>query len=132
MGKKRKYKYQKCKELEQKANEENQQEETRRIIFAFPLLLILFGLSLNYILACNENTSVLEESKTIKNEMKVMELLDMKIQICNKESELQSGIYPFHLESDTSCNTYKSEYRKLEEKYNTTKWNNNEINKDTK
>lgn len=49
-----------------------------------------------------------------------------------KKSELQSGIYPFHLESDTSCNTYKSEYRKLEEKYNTTKWNNNEINKDTK
>ncbi|ECK6188089.1 hypothetical protein JML22_004241 [Salmonella enterica] len=132
MGKKRKYKCKQCKQLEQNINEKNQQEETRSIIFAFPFMLILFGLLLNHILACNENTSALEESKTIKNEMKIMELLDMKIQVCNKEGELQPGIYSFHLESDASCNTYKSEYRKLEEKYNTTKGNNNEINKDTK
>ena len=133
MGKKRKYKCKQCKQLEQKINEANNQEEQRAVIFVF--FLILFGLLLitNHILdSYNESTSALEESKTIKNEKKIMELLDMKIQVCNKEDELQPGVYSFHLDSDTSCNTYKSEYRKLEEKYNTTKGNNNEINKDTK
>ncbi|HCI6096058.1 TPA: hypothetical protein NPO17_004793 [Klebsiella pneumoniae] len=133
MGKKRKYKCKQCKQLEQKINEANNQEEQRAVIFGF--FLILFGLLLitNHIFdSYNENTSALEESKTIKNEKKIMDLLDMKIQVCNKEDELQPGIYSFHLDSDTSCNTYKIEYRKLEEKYNTTKGNNNEINKDTK
>ncbi|EIT0024554.1 hypothetical protein L0916_004720 [Escherichia coli] len=133
MGKKRKYKCKQCKQLEQKINEANNQEEQRAVIFVF--FPILFGLLLitNHIFdSYIESASALEESKTIKNEKKIMELLDMKIQVCNKEDELQPGVYSFHLDSDTSCNTYKSEYRKLEEKYNTTKGNNNEINKDTK
>lgn len=116
MGKKRKYKCKQCKQLEQKINEANNQEEQRAVIFVF--FLILFGLLLitNHIFDFyNESTSALEESKTIKNEKKIMELLAMKIQVCNKEDELQPGIYSFHLDSDTSCNTYKSEYRKLEE-----------------
>ncbi|QCC10074.1 hypothetical protein [Salmonella enterica] len=136
MGKNRKYKCKQCKQLEQKINEANQKEEIATTIAILLAFFILFGVTpvVDSIFgnANNKNTSALEEAKTIKNEKKIMELLDMKIQVCNKEDELQPGIYSFHLDSDTSCNTYKSEYRKLEEKYNTTKGNNNEINKDTK
>lgn len=135
MGKKRKYKCNQCKQLEQKINDENQREEilsTIMILFAFFMIFAIPVIDSKLGNANNDNTSALEESKIIKNEKKIMELLDMKIQVCNKEDELQPGIYSFHLDSDTSCNTYKSEYRKLEEKYNTTKGNNNEINKDTK
>lgn len=135
MAKKRKYKCKKCKQIEQNLNDINQYEENRAVIFG--LFAILFGLLLvtNKIYDIyNDNNNNLQENQimTKENEKKVMELLDMKIQVCKKEDELQPGIYPFHLDSDTSCDTYKREYRKLEEKYKTTKGNDYEINKNTK
>ncbi|EBU0282981.1 hypothetical protein CR343_22830 [Salmonella enterica] len=135
MAKKRKYKCKKCKQIEQKLNDINQYEENRAVIFGF--FVILFGLLLvtNKIYDIyNDNNNNLQENQIMikENEKKVMDLLDMKIQVCKKEGELQPGIYSFHLDSDTSCDTYKREYRKLEEKYKTTKGNDYEINKNTK
>lgn len=135
MGKKRKYKCKNCKQLEQKINNANQQEEILSTIAILFMLFMIFAIPVinsKIINANNENSINLAESKNRESEKKVMELLDMKIQVCKKEDELQPGIYPFHLDSDTSCDTYKREYRKLEEKYKTTKGNDYEINKNTK
>ncbi|ELM6483804.1 hypothetical protein Q2681_004507 [Salmonella enterica] len=81
------------------------------MVFAIPVI------NSKFVNANNENSINLAKSKIIENEKKIMELLDIKIQVCNKEDELQPGVYSFHLDSDTSCDTYKREYRKLEEKY---------------
>ncbi|EDE7776487.1 hypothetical protein [Escherichia coli] len=120
MAKKRKYKCKKCKHLEQKINHANQQEEilsTIAVLFALFMVFAIPVINSKFVNANNENSINLAKSKIIENEKKVMELLDMKIQVCKKEDELQPGIYSFHLDSDTSCDTYKREYRKLEEKY---------------
>ncbi|AZV12445.1 MULTISPECIES: hypothetical protein [Salmonella] len=77
------------------------------------------------------NATVKDKIEKERKEKEYMELLSLKLKVCDKEKELGYSSKTIFDMVD-QCQRYKIKYDDLKEKYNTTKESKNEINKNEK
>ncbi|EHG5578158.1 hypothetical protein J5M93_004519 [Salmonella enterica] len=77
------------------------------------------------------SVTVKEKIEKERKEKEYMELLSLKLKVCDKEKELGYSSKTIFDMVD-QCLRYKIKYDNLKEKYNTTKESKNEINKNEK
>ncbi|EHG9930770.1 hypothetical protein VXH60_004439 [Salmonella enterica] len=77
------------------------------------------------------NVTIKDKIEKERKEKEYMELLSLKLKVCDKEKELgYSSKTTFDMVDQ--CQRYKIKHDDLKEKYNTTKESRNEINKNEK
>lgn len=94
-------------------------------------IYIMYGLNMkniNKFITDRDNLTSKEKIENERREKEFMELLNLKLKVCDKEKEMG-----FDFDINGKCMRYKIMYDHLKQKYNkTTKESKNEINKNEK